>query len=469
MKPEKTFEAKTLGLLNSLSVREKRRFVQILQSNSDSKQNLLRLFHCLEKKGDQSKESLFAELFPNKTFNDKQIRYLLSDLNAELEHFLLVRHLENNPLLSNVLLMQELINRGSEKAFNGLVAKQEQLLGMTDMPKDSNYFLYQFLTEEGLLLAAGKNFKRHNESNIETVVERLDTFYLARKLQLCCEIYNVQNVLGANYKVFLLDEIVNYLSQHPMEDVPAVSIYFKILKTLTESENETHFHDLRKLLQDHELLFSSVELRDMYQYALNYCIKKINLGNVDYQRQLFELYKKTIDNQVLLTNGRISQWDYKNIVTLCMRLKELDWAQRFIQEFKEYLVEEERENAFKYNLAYLAFMRKDYSKTLSLLQKVDFTDVFYQLDTKAIVLKTYFEMGDELALDYHIKAFRIFLKRNRKISDYQRLIYSNLISYTKKIHQNFYSQKKLYLIKQQLESKRQTADIQWLLEKMDES
>ncbi|MBX7183163.1 MAG: hypothetical protein K1X82_13720 [Bacteroidia bacterium] len=469
MKTDKTFEAKTQGLLNSLSVRERKRFSQHLESKSDSKQNLLKLFRCLEEDNNRSKEFLFNHLFPNQTYQDKPIRYLLSDLNAELEHFLLVCHLENNPILSNVLLMQELINRGVEKAFNGLVAKQELLLLDEKIPKDSNYFLYQFLTEEGLLLAAGKNFKRHNESNIDTVVDRLDKFYLARKLQLCCEIVNVQNVLGANYKVFLLDEMVNYLSHHPMEDVPAVNIYFKILKTLTESDKEAHFHDLRKLLIDHETLFSQVELRDMYQYALNYCIKKINLGNVNYQRELFELYQKTLENRVLLTNGRISQWDYKNIVTLCMRLKELDWAQTFIHKFKEFLVEEERENAFKYNLAYLAFMRKDYSKTLSLLQKVDFTDVFYQLDTKAIVLKTYFEMGDELALDYHIKAFRIFLKRNRKISDYQRLIYSNLIYYTKKIHQNSYSLKKLNEIKLLLESKRQTADIQWLLEKIEES
>jgi hypothetical protein len=62
----------------------------------------------------------------------------------------------------------------------------------------------------------------------------------------------------------------------------------------------------------------------------------------------------------------------------------------------------------------------------------------------------------------------VFLKRNKKISDYQRLIYSNLLAFTKQIIQCGPSQKKLEKLKQTIEVKRQTADIQWLLEKIDE-
>jgi hypothetical protein len=468
VKQEKNFEAKTFGLLQSLSSREKRRFGNELKLTSEKAGRLPELFEFLVENPALDKENLAKKLFPKEAFDDKRIRYLLSNLNVALEKFLLVRHLETNPAISNALLMQELIQRGAEKAFHGVVNKQEQLLGEADRPRDSNFFLYQFLTEEGLLMAAGKNFKRHETSNIETVVDRLDKFYLARKLQLCCEIYNKHNMLGTNYEVFLLDEIIQYLGHYPMDDTPAISIYFKILKTLTESENESHFKDLRLLLDANESLFTADELRDMYQYALNYCIKKINLGSGEYQRTLFEIYQRTLENRVLLIQNRISQWDYKNIVTLCMRLKELDWAHLFIQKYKDYLVEEERENAFKFNLAYLNFMRKEYSKTLNLLRKLDFTDVFYQLDTRAILLKTYFEIGDELALDYHIKAFRVFLKRNKKISNYQRLIYSNLLAFTKQIIQCGMSHKKLDKLKQTIEFKRQTADLPWLLEKIDE-
>src|ERR1041385_8458610 len=148
--------------------------------------------------------------------------------------------------------------------------------------------------------------KRDEKSNIGETVEYLDRFYLARKLQLCCEIFNVKNVLAVDYKVFLLDEILSHLKNKSYSDTAVILIYFRILMTLLESENENHFSALRHLLKEHENKFTLPELREMYQYVLNYCIKKINLGNIHYQKTLFEIYKITIANKVLMSEGNLS-------------------------------------------------------------------------------------------------------------------------------------------------------------------
>ena len=65
-------------------------------------------------------------------------------------------------------------------------------------------------------------------------------------------------------------------------------------------------------------------------------------------------------------------------------------------------------------------------------------------------------------------AFKLFLKRDRKISDYQTLIYSNLINYSKQIVSAGRSKKKLAELKSAIQTKKQTADMQWLIEKIEE-
>lgn len=415
-----------------------------------------------------TKEIIHKKIFPGQKYDDKRVRYLLSDLTKDTEAFLSYRAFAKDEALKQSLLGKSLSEKGADKAYSSLF-HEVRGRAMSSRIKDADFYYYNFLAEYNHLVYE-KSFegKRSEKGNMELVADNLDKFYLARKLQLCCEIYNVKNVLSIDYKVFLLDEILEYLKGHSYENVPIVMIYYQILMTLMEVEREEHFTRLRELLLLHGDSFTLAELRDMYQYVFNYCIKKINLGNINYQRVLFETYKITLANRVLLVEGYISQWDYKNIVTISLRLKEFEWAKDFIHEYRNFLPAKERENAFIYNLAYWHFHSREYSKTLGLLQQVTFSDLYYQLDTRSILLKIYYEQDDLDALFYHLAAFKTFLLRNKLVSDYQRTVYKNLIRYTGKLARSGGNRKKVALIKQEIEKKRQVADIQWLQQKVEE-
>ncbi len=337
----------------------------------------------------------------------------------------------------------------------------------TSVVRDTAYYQHCYESELVHLVHATAGMKRDEKSNIGEVVEYLDRFYLARKLQLCCEIFNVRNILSVDYNLFLLDEILSHLRNKSYEDTPVIRVYFRILMTLLESENEEHFTQLRQLLIEHETKFTLTELREMYQYVLNYCIKKINLGNISWQQTLFEIFKITIANKVLMSEGHLSHWDYKNIVTISLRLKEFAWSSDFIVKYKQSLLPAERENAYVYNLANLYFATGEYSRSLQLLRKVEFSDVYYQLDSKSILLKTYFELDEADSFFYHATAFRTFLRRNKLVSDYQRTIYLNLIRYTTQLMRASGTRRKVAAIRKKVEENRNVADLNWLLGKID--
>jgi hypothetical protein len=225
---------------------------------------------------------------------------------------------------------------------------------------------------------------------------------------------------------------------------------------------------LRGLLREHESVVTKEELRDMYKYVLNYCIKKINLGNISWQNELFDIYKTTLENRVLLTEGFLSHRDFKNIVTISLRLHELKWAEVFITRYVPELQAHERENARMYNTANLLFHTGDFSGALRLLQQVDFSDIFYDLDARSIVLKTWFELDEEDSFEYHATAFRTFLKRNKSVSEYQRTIYENLILYTSRLMKAGTKRKQIEKLRGELSYKKNVADLRWLLGKIEE-
>jgi hypothetical protein len=334
--------------------------------------------------------------------------------------------------------------------------------------RNADYYLNMYNVQSDLMIYKNSFEVRKEKSNIEQLMQNLDQFYLAKKLQLSCEIYNLQNVLSVEYSIFL-DEIIKHVENNPGDRTPVVEIYYKILMALNESENEEHFETLQLLLKKYLAIFPLSELHDIYKSVINYCIKKINTGEVRYQTTLFEIYKYTLENNILIQGNKLSQWGFKNIVTISLREKQYEWCLYFINQYKKLLAPEERDNAFSYNMALWHFYNKEYTKTLQMLQQVQFTDVYYQLDSRVVLLKAYYELGEWEPFQYQVSAFRMYLRRNRVASSYQRTIYNNFLKYISQLARARGNRSKMRAILQEIEEVKQIADIRWIKEKIFET
>ena len=181
------------------------------------------------------------------------------------------------------------------------------------------------------------------------------------------------------------------------------------------------------------------------------------------------MYKEALANDVLLDNGELSQWDYKNIVTTALRVKDFKWAENFLHEYKPKMPKEDRKNAFTFNMARYYFAIKNYDEVLQLLQEVQYSDIFYQLDAKTTLLKTYYELGEWQPL-YSLKdSFRILLGRKRLITPQQKANYLNLLNFSIRVFRMDVKDKpKLRKLKQEISIASNVADKSWLMEKVNE-
>ena len=67
------------------------------------------------------------------------------------------------------------------------------------------------------------------------------------------------------------------------------------------------------------------------------------------------------------------------------------------------------------------------------LRDVEYSDVVYALGAKSMLLRTYYEQGEYMALDSLIDSFRIFLRRNKVISKNLKREYINFVNLVKRL------------------------------------
>ncbi len=432
------YSSKLFLWLDSLSKTEKSRFRDFVISpffnkNDDTRRFLAILYNDIERK--LTKEQVFHSLFPGKPYDASKITDQVYYLTRLAEQFLSLQKFTSDPIQQNINLLAETLERGIEKmALSTSNLIEEQLQKITF--RDREYYYKEFLFQTELdKFYVGKEKIKQDES-LQKKTDSLDLFYISAKLRDCCEMLNRNQIMQSAYQIPMLGYIEKYVEENlsDFKKYPAIGIYYHILLMLESPDAEEHFFELKGLLASHHALFPENELRDMYNYARNYCIRKINAGNNAFYRPLFEISKSLVESGLILTDAIITQRDYKNIVSMSLRLGEFDWTLHFINEYKSKLSTEHRQNAYVYNLANYYFETKEYSKSVKLLRDVEFTDVYYNLDAKTMLLKIYYERDEDEAFLALAAAFKNYLTRNKLINEQTYLNYNNLLTCTKKAY-----------------------------------
>ena len=276
---------------------------------------------------------------------------------------------------------------------------------------------------------------RSKPTLLQGMVDSLDRYYILEKLRHSCHIMANVIMLNTAYKFHFLEELLKYIDANWQEyenDTPIV-LYYTIFRSLEQEDNPAYYTQLKEMLANDIPKLSKDEQGDLYSFAINYCIRRINQGDRDFQRELFQLYKQGLKAGLILDNGILSEWNYKNITALGCSLKEFEWTEDFIQIYKEKLLVERQENAYNYNLAHLYYNKKLYNEALSVLLLVQFTDVKYHLNTTFLLLRTYYALKDTEALLALIETFRIYVMRNKKMTTDQKKGYTNFLRFAKKL------------------------------------
>lgn len=468
--------SKLFRTLASLSPKEFSRFDKYVHSPFFSQHadtiayfDFLRSSYPEFKENEISNDLIFSELYPGESFDDNRIRTLKKYLLKLVHGFLVQLKLEKDTQYHQRSLLLSFLDRKLPKDFRRVYAESEELLNAYPF-RDEQYYYDQFFLRRLELHDHLQQENRLKGLPINRILSSLNKTYIIQQLNYSCAVLSQKNNPGAeSFGSSFLDSLILFCKEN-YQDLPVLAqAYYLCFLLLSGTEMESTVDQLEQLLNQHQEILTPIHMQNLYKHAINYCNSQYLTGQEVYLKRMFELYRQMLQYDLLFEEQELPTHHYKNIVTLGLRLGELDWTEEFIDLYKETISPRFREGVYHYNMAHLYSYREIYGQALRHLQKVDFIDPFYRISYNMLLLKIYYECKEVEPFLALAQSFRTYIRRRKELPPQRQLSYTNFASYLRAIFMIKIGNKhNLPFYKQKVETSQAVIEKGWLLQKIQE-
>jgi len=146
------------------------------------------------------------------------------------------------------------------------------------------------------------------------------------------------------------------------------------------------------------------------------------------------------------------------------------FTEKFLEEYKEFLPIEVREDVYLYNKANLLFYQKKHGAVLDTLRNSKFKDIFYKLSSKRLQIKVFYSLleKDESYFDIlqnTLNAFKKYIYTNNEVTENYKEGNKNFLKLTYKLLElDKKQQDKIIDFFFELDNTSQIAEYDWLKE-----
>ncbi|MDZ4712035.1 MAG: hypothetical protein SGI89_06875 [bacterium] len=410
-----------IQLLKTLTQTEFREFKDFVSSPFYNKnKNVISLFEYLKKfypdfnSEKLTDENAFKKLFPSDEYNYFKLKNIISDLLVLGREFLAAVSFQNNINVKDKMLLEQFRDRDLDNMYEQLyrtVKKNTDVI----VVKDEAYFLKCLeLTYEYKDYISPKEPNSH----FNLFQDQLD-FFINYSLIKLLRIYNTmlheskQNNYDFDYKMY--DQVFDYLNKNKNESNPTILLYYNII-LLEKDKEEKYFYELKNIKEKYYDELNSFDKYMYYLHMAGFCADAFNdQSRTDFMREHFLLSKENFDRGTIEL-GKILYMDFLNHVKIALRVNEFEWAENYINTFKDKLTEE-KDSTLNFCYGVISYKKGDLDTALELFSKANFPNYIIKLQVKILLLQVYFEKGFYDQAESMIDAFRHYLNREKSIKE----------------------------------------------------
>ena len=333
-------------------------------------------------KGGSDEDDFWSNILNEEQFDNK--KRIANRLPKTLEQFILLYSLEEDPVLSHLLIAQFYNDRGLQKHVNHSIKKAEQE-NDNNKGRFLNFYLYKFWLNELKI-----SIRKHMNIPIRVVDELIphikDFFDIQKVRLLGAEIHEtyMMNKPGedpAQRRNELEREALDTLKTVNSREVELYK--YRLIMALRKGEEEA-YQNAKKLINDQSLKLNHVEREESIEVLMNYCTAQVGRGNWSYAKDYIDFLEILDEMDCLLDNGYLGRAFLVNAVGYGIISGQFDWAKQFLENKSRYLkdsnhVSEQPYKAFLQSL--IALYEGELDKCLELLNQFMSADI-YTRDTK---------------------------------------------------------------------------------------
>lgn len=509
-------------LLASLNRAEFKRFGKFLASPYFTESEAMVIFHEHLKRHhpefDEKKMQLevaFARLFADR-LNPKEgevkkrkmliekLDHLLSNMFRLLETFLVVEEALFDPekmegrkpgkeapvqlqaRQSGIPLREELLAKslGRYTDYEHFLQYTRAMIEKTEKLSVPNSGDYLFLSElnHWWYYHPDTNKLQRNAPDIWVAMLHLDRFFVLSKLRYMAEWLSRQEIKPDTARTAFSDEVLAEAAAMVAEDKgekhPLIAIYLELVRLYREVDgNEQRFATAGVLFMQHVHHLPFAEKCQLFTHLSNFGVRLYSLENQSVGLQLLALYQWALGEGLLATNQRMTVNSYLNVSLLAVGCGELDWAEKFIFDWKNYLEENLSAAAFMAASSSLHFANGDFGLAHACLTGISENKPPFGFFFRELLLKIYFEQllkdrGKWENLSSHIAAFEKFIL-SQHTGAKKQTAWMNFIRFARKLAALWMRKGKVaeagkQRLKAKMEAEKYVVSKRWLLKKLDD-
>jgi len=442
-------------LLKSFNGNELREFGKFLNSPfHNSSRKLVEFYEILKssypKFSSKSilQENVYTKLFPGRKFGGAQMRNMVHELTLQLENFLAHIEFHSDQIQFKRHLLSQLAARDSEILFEKNFKFAVQTLEDLGI-KDEEYYLNMYLLESlrknyyDRKTPIGKRKTIYDEISKE--LDHVLYFFFVEILKGYFTMYSGKRLLNFDYKFKFFEEIMSYLSKEIQnyKDCSMITLLYNFM-ILYRNDEEELAGKVKEIIDSNRKSMTEDDYRFFYTELYHYYKLRQSEGDKSCGRKSFRLLNEMLKNNVpLQKDGTMAVQAYINLAAAGLRENELNWAEKFINDYRDLVPPEQRENAYLYNYAVLYYIKgtksqgkartKNFGMALDYLSRVKSEDFYYMTRIKNLLIKIYFELGELDLTLYLIHSYKSYLSKTKLIPENLLERYNNFVNFTQKL------------------------------------
>jgi hypothetical protein len=462
--------SETLGKLNKAELKEFGKFIRSPFFNNRSEvirfYDVVKKFHPLFDSQTLTMENIFSKIYPGKKYSGTTMRKLLSLVTSLVIEYIGVRGFKESRLEYNVKLIDKLREKGMLSLFEKRSKGLEKLF--SESKRSFGYYesKYKYTT-----IMNWRLLNRNEKSTIKNLQTELDEFieyFLAVSLLMYIRLGAWERGLNIKFDLKFFDEVTKYLSQLPPGEVTLARLYYNMLMLLNTGE-EKYFFDLQKNRDEFESKLTDLDYYNIELVLIQYCYESVNKGKQEYRRHQFEITKR-ITEKNLIPQGYIDLFFFTNAVRNASYLKELKWAEQFVNEYKKRLEPGMKEEIIRYSIAMIEFNKGNFEAALKSLSKINLEISNMKIDIKNLLVLIYYELDYNEELLSLLDTYKHFLSRDKDLSKHARLVNGQFINFVSELLKIKMKEKdsSMLRIKKEISGLPLSGIREWLVKKAEE-
>ncbi len=384
------------------------------------------------------------------------------------ERFLCVNAIEKETAIKNQLLYKELLNKKQYALFNRHINKEKKVLESQD--KIDLEFHNNALVVEQAVLDHAHQTSNLGEVNLQDLNYQYDVQYILKKLGLYITMLSNESIYEKKYNKASMQIALDLIQLSDYKDHALINLTYSTVNLIIQ-QNKIAFDSLLTLLDRQWLEITKDDLNVFYNVSINYCAKKLRRGENMY-KNIFDIYRMMHEKDLLVEGSVFPESKLKNIVAVCCKVGEFNWAKNIIDNYRQYIRKPIRESVCHFHFGALAFYQQDYNLALHHFIRVESIDINHDVNCRALLLRSHYEVDS----DYDERTVQIFRStekyfyENKALTSNIKKGYRNFIRTLINLYRikHFATKMSKERLREKLEQQDLNIDKNWLLQKIDE-